>query len=31
MESHLPVRNPGTTRVPLDPNQRDENHMLVTG
>lgn len=31
MKSQLPVRNPGTTRVPLDPNQRDENNMLVTG
>jgi len=31
MESQLPVRNPGITRAPLDPNQRDENHMLVTG
>lgn len=31
MRSNLPVRNPGTTRVPLDPNQRDENNLLMTG
>ncbi|HEY2825640.1 MAG TPA: TonB-dependent receptor [Gemmatimonadales bacterium] len=31
MESHLPVRNPGATRVPLDSNQRDENEFEVAG
>jgi vitamin B12 transporter len=30
MNSHLPVRNPGTTRVPLDPNQRDENDLIAS-
>lgn len=30
IESNLPVRDPGATRVPLDPNARDERRRLVS-
>lgn len=30
MESNLPVRDPGVTRAPLDPNARDENDRFIT-
>ncbi|MDH3455575.1 MAG: TonB-dependent receptor [Gemmatimonadota bacterium] len=30
VESNLPVRDPGATRVPLDPNARDERHRIIS-
>lgn len=30
VDASLPVRDPGATRVPLDPNARDENERFVT-
>ncbi len=30
MDSNLPVRDPGATRVPLDPNARDERDRLIS-
>jgi vitamin B12 transporter len=29
IQTHLPVRDPGATRVPLDPNQRDGRHRWL--